>query len=55
MSLIINYNEILAEEREMPFKRHSLTQTNFTVLLNNDERFSILVELSLDTTAIDLS
>ena len=55
MSVIFDYDEILAEEREMPSKRHSLTQTNLTVLLGNDERFSTFVELSLDTTAIDLS
>ena len=55
MSVIFDYDEILAEKREMLSKRHSLTQTNLTVLLGNDERFSTFVELSLDTTAIDLS
>jgi Uma2 family endonuclease len=55
MSVIFDYDEILAEEREMPSKRHSLTQTNLTVLLGNDERFSTFVELSFDTSAIDLS
>jgi Uma2 family endonuclease len=55
MSVIFDYDEILAEEKEMPSKRHSLTQTNLTVLLGNDERFSTFVELSLDATTIDLN
>ena len=46
MSVIFDYDEILAEEREMLSKRHSLAQTNLTVLLGNDERFSTFVELS---------
>jgi Uma2 family endonuclease len=42
-------------EKDRPSKRHSLTQTNITILLGNDERFSIFVELSLDSSAIDLN
>jgi Uma2 family endonuclease len=48
-------DEVLEEGKDMPSKRHSLTQTNITVLLGNDERFSTFVELSLDATSIDLS
>jgi Uma2 family endonuclease len=55
MNVILNYDEVLAEEMEMPSKRHSLTQTNLTVLLGNDERFSTFVELSLNAASIDLS
>jgi Uma2 family endonuclease len=47
--------EVLEENTDMPSKRHSLTQTNLTVLLGNDERFATFVELSLDATSIDLS
>jgi len=45
--------EVLEENLDMPSKRHSLTQTNLTVLLGNDERFATFVELSLDATAIE--
>lgn len=34
---------------------HSITQTHLANLLFNDERFIVLVELSLDTSQIDLS
>jgi len=55
MNVILDYDKILAEEKEMPSKRHSLAQTNLTILLGNDERFSTFVELSLDTSSLDLS
>jgi len=56
MSEVIDFeDEVLDEGKDMPSKRHSLTQTNITVLLGNDERFSTFVELSLDATSIDLS
>ncbi|RKZ84079.1 MAG: hypothetical protein DRR19_18210 [Candidatus Parabeggiatoa sp. nov. 1] len=56
MSELIDFEDkVIEEEKEMPSKRHSLTQTNITVLLGNDERFSTFVELSLDATSIDLS
>ncbi|MDM8562950.1 Uma2 family endonuclease [Candidatus Marithioploca araucensis] len=44
-----------AESIDMPSKKHSLAQTNLTILFGNDERFTPFVELSLDATAIDLS
>jgi len=43
------------ESIDMPSKKHSLAQTNLTILFGNDERFTPFVELSLDATAIDLS
>jgi len=56
MSELIDFeDDVLDERKDMPSKRHSLTQTNLTVLLGNDERFSTFVELSLDATSIDLS
>jgi Uma2 family endonuclease len=56
MSEVIDFeNEIPDEEREMGSFNHSLTQSNLTSLLHNDERFTTLVEFSLDTSKIDLS
>jgi len=57
MSEVIDFEDDVLDEEEadMPSKRHSLTQTNITVLLGNDDRFSTFVELSLDATPIDLS
>jgi Uma2 family endonuclease len=47
--------EMSEEDKDMPSKRHSLTQTNITVFLGNDERVTTFVELSLDSTSTDLS
>ena len=56
MSELIDFEDNGLEERKDTLsKRHSLVQTNLTVLLGNDERFSTFVELSLDTSSIDLS
>lgn len=44
-------NEIL----DMPSKNHSFTMGRITGLLFNDERFTVMPELSLDTSPIDLS
>jgi Uma2 family endonuclease len=43
------------ESIDMPSKKHSMAQTNLTVLFGHDERFTPFVELSLDATSIDLS
>ncbi len=48
-------DELTEEQADMPSKRHSLTQTNLTILLGNDERFSTFIELSLDAASIDLT
>ncbi|MDM8562447.1 Uma2 family endonuclease [Candidatus Marithioploca araucensis] len=56
MSEVIDFeNEIPDEEREMGSFNHSLTQSNLTSLLHNDERFTTLVEFSLEPSKIDLS
>jgi hypothetical protein len=44
-------NEIL----DVPSKNHSFTMGRITGLLFNDERFTVMPELSLDTSPIDLS
>jgi len=41
--------------KKMPSIKHSLTQTRIATLLSNDERLTTFVELSLDTSQIDLS
>ncbi|HEC84503.1 MAG TPA: Uma2 family endonuclease [Thioploca sp.] len=43
------------EYQEMGSYNHSYLQTRIAVLLSNDERFTPLVELSLDASQIDLS
>jgi len=49
-------DEIIEEESvDMPSKKHSTAQTNITGLLYNDERFTTFVELTLDTTKLDLT
>jgi len=57
MSQLIEFEDEILEEdnRGMPSKKHSRTQTNLTVLFGNDNRFTTFVELSLDATSIDLS
>jgi Uma2 family endonuclease len=57
MNEVIEFeNGILDEERrDMPSKKHSMTQTSLTVLFGTDERFTTFVELSLDATSINLS
>jgi Uma2 family endonuclease len=56
---VIDNNEIddifNGEEIGMGSLYHSATQTHLANLLFNDERFVVLVELSLDTAQIDLS
>jgi len=52
---VFDEEEEYEEERDMPSKKHSMTQTSLTVLFGNDERFSTFVELSLDASTIDLS
>jgi Uma2 family endonuclease len=39
----------------VPSKRHSLIQTNLTLLLGIDDRFTPFIELSLDASSLDLS
>jgi Uma2 family endonuclease len=54
--LIETENEVLEDEvRDMPSKNHSFTMGTITGLLFNDERFTVMPELSLDTSPIDLS
>ncbi len=54
-------NEILAiaeefiEEEEMGSLNHSIVQAQITTLLGSDKRFQVMVELSLDTSQIDLT
>jgi len=56
MSEVIDLeNDLSDEEKEMGSFNHSLTQSNLTSLLHNDERFTTLVELSLDASQIELS
>jgi len=43
------------EVSDMGSLNHSLAQGRLTTLLGCDERFEVMVELSLDTTQIDLS
>jgi len=42
------------EEADMGSLYHGTTQANLTCLLNNDDRFMVVTELSLDATSIDL-
>jgi len=55
MSDLIELDEVLKEEKDMPSIKHSLVQTNIAGTLFGDERFTTFIELSLDTTSIDLS
>lgn len=49
-------DEVLEEEMsDMGSLNHSLAQGRITTLLGCDERFEVMVELSLDATEIDLS
>lgn len=43
------------KEPELGSRNHSFVQARITSLLSNDERFSVFVELSLDTRQIDLT
>ncbi len=47
--------ELEDEGRAMPSRNHSLTMGRVTGLLFNDERFTVMPELSLDVSQIDLS
>lgn len=57
MSELIELDEeiINNEEIDMGSLYHSSTQTNLANQLFNDERFLVLIELSLDTSQIDLA
>jgi Uma2 family endonuclease len=55
MSELIEFDEVLEEEKDMPSIKHSLVQTNIAGTLFSDERFTTFIELSLDATSIDLS
>jgi Uma2 family endonuclease len=56
MNEVINLeDEQPDEEKEMGSFNHSLTQGNLISLLHDDERFTTLVELSLDASQIELS
>jgi Uma2 family endonuclease len=49
-------NEILEdEELDMGSINHSITQVRLASLLNNDERFTVMTELSLDISQRDFS
>ncbi|OQY56503.1 MAG: hypothetical protein B6247_03720 [Candidatus Parabeggiatoa sp. nov. 2] len=48
-------DEIIEDEvRKMGSVNHSIAQTRTSTLLSSDERFEVLVELSLDASQIDL-
>jgi len=51
MSEVIEENEV----QKMPSRNHSLTVGRITGLLFNEERFTVMPELSLDTSQTDLS
>lgn len=48
-------NNAIAGEDDLGSVNHSLTQARLTSLLDDDERFSVLTELSLDISQHDLS
>jgi Uma2 family endonuclease len=55
MSELIELDEVLEnEEPRMPSKNHSFLMGRITGLLFNDERFTVMPELSLDASHIDL-
>ena len=57
MSELIAFNDENPEDEElrMPSRKHSFAMGRITGLLFNDERFTIMPELSLDASQIDLS
>lgn len=56
MGELIEFEDEIIDEEEsnMGSVNHSLAQARITTLLGSDERFEVLVELSLDVTQIDL-
>ncbi|KOR31669.1 hypothetical protein TI05_12165 [Achromatium sp. WMS3] len=49
-------NEILEDEKlDMGSINHSITQVRLASLLNNDDRFTVMTELSLDINHLDFS
>ena len=55
MTELIEFDEVLEEEKDMPSIKHSLVQTNIAGTLFSDDRFTTFIELSLDASSIDLS
>jgi Uma2 family endonuclease len=55
MSEVIDFEEDILEEAEMGSLYHSTTQARITTLLGSEERFQVMVELSLDASQIDLN
>ena len=57
MSEVIEFEDtVLKEDKvKMGSLYHSAAQANLTGLLLNDERFTVFVELSLDTSQVELS
>ena len=56
MSDVIDFEDELHEEEiDMGSVNHSLTQARITTLLGTNECFEVLVELSLDSSQIDLT
>ncbi len=54
MNELMAFEDEVNEEKEMGSRNHSFVQAKIPALLFNDERFSVFVELSLDTSQIDL-
>jgi len=56
MSFVNEFEDEVLEDEEvgMGSLYHGTTQANLACLLNNDERFMVVTELSLDATSIDL-
>ena len=56
MSELIAFDEEMAnEESRMPSRNHSFLMGRITGLLFNEERFTVMPGLSLDTSQVDLS
>jgi Uma2 family endonuclease len=56
MSVLFGENEVFENEGiDMGSINHSLTQAKLTSLLDDDERFTVLTELSLDISQYDFS
>lgn len=56
MSEVIEFDDFLEdEETDMGSLNHGLAQGQLITLLSNDERFTVIPELSLDASTIDLS
>jgi len=57
MNDLLDFEEDIIENEDvnMPSLKHSLVQTNIAGTLFSDERFTTLIELSLDATSIDLN